>query len=129
MAASDQELEIQKTTAKRVRLFRTMRGISLAKMAKVCGCSFQQMQKCEQNRNRFPGARLKIIADFLEVPISALFDEAPPAMPATFSTKQGRAIAALATLETRAPQRHRALCELTPNAQSASNWQSKSIAA
>ena len=49
-------------------------GSPLAKyLAKGVGVQFQQMQKYEDGVNRTSGSRLVMIAEALDVPISALF--------------------------------------------------------
>ena len=56
-----------------IRKIRLMRGRTQQELAKGVGVQFQQMQKYEDGVNRTSGSRLVMIAEALDVPISALF--------------------------------------------------------
>ncbi len=58
----------------RVRLRRTMLGMSQDKLGEALGLTFQQVQKYEKGANRIGASRLFQIAHILDVPIQFLFD-------------------------------------------------------
>ncbi len=60
---------------KRLRLRRTMLGISQEKLAEILGITFQQVQKYEKGINRVGSSRLFDIAKALNVPVNFFFDE------------------------------------------------------
>ncbi|WP_375686648.1 helix-turn-helix domain-containing protein [Bartonella sp. AC331YNZD] len=55
---------------KKIRLKRTMIGMSQKKLGSQLGVTFQQIQKYEKGFNRIGAGRLQEIADILNVPIS-----------------------------------------------------------
>ena len=57
----------------RVRLRRTLLGMSQEKLGKALGLTFQQVQKYESGANRVSASRLLLIAETLGVPISYFF--------------------------------------------------------
>jgi transcriptional regulator with XRE-family HTH domain len=59
----------------RIRLRRTLLGISQAKLAETIGLAFQQVQKYESRANRVSSSRLYDAARILDVPLSYFFDE------------------------------------------------------
>ncbi|MEM1365064.1 MAG: helix-turn-helix transcriptional regulator [Pseudomonadota bacterium] len=61
----------------RVRLRRTMLGLSQEKLGDALGVTFQQVQKYEKGSNRIGASRLQQIAEVLKTPISFFFEEAP----------------------------------------------------
>lgn len=67
---------------KRIRLRRTLLGLSQEKLGEALGVTFQQIQKYERGTNRVGASRLYDIATALDVPISFFFDDmlstAPP---------------------------------------------------
>jgi len=60
---------------KRLRLRRTVTGISQEKLADMLGITFQQVQKYEKGVNRIGSSRLFDIAKSLNVPVNFFFDE------------------------------------------------------
>lgn len=64
----------------RVRLRRTLLGMSQDSLGKALGLTFQQVQKYERGANRMGSSRLFKIANILEVDISYFFDEMPEGM-------------------------------------------------
>ena len=58
----------------RLRIARTMIGMSQEKLGKKLGLNFQQIQKYEKGANRIGGSRLWEIALALEVPPAFFFD-------------------------------------------------------
>jgi transcriptional regulator with XRE-family HTH domain len=66
----------------RVRLRRTLLGMSQEKLADALGLTFQQVQKYERGANRIGASRLHQLSRILEVPVSFFFEEmgvSPPA--------------------------------------------------
>lgn len=61
----------------RVRLRRTMLGMSQEKLGEHLGITFQQIQKYEKGANRIGASRLQKIAEVLNTPVSYFFDGAP----------------------------------------------------
>lgn len=61
----------------RVRLRRTMLGMSQERLGEALGITFQQIQKYEKGLNRIGASRLQKICEVLTVPISFFFEDAP----------------------------------------------------
>ena len=61
----------------RVRIRRTMLGVSQEKLGEHLGVSFQQIQKYEKGANRIGASRLQQIAGMLSTPVSFFFEDAP----------------------------------------------------
>lgn len=61
----------------RVRLRRTMSGMSQEKLGDALGITFQQIQKYEKGANRIGASRLQQISNVLNTPISFFFEDAP----------------------------------------------------
>ncbi|MQW90608.1 helix-turn-helix domain-containing protein [Sinorhizobium saheli] len=61
----------------RIRLRRTMLGMSQEKLGESLGITFQQIQKYEKGTNRVGASRLQNIAQILNVPVSFFFEDAP----------------------------------------------------
>lgn len=59
----------------RLRLRRTLLGISQEQLAESLGLTFQQVQKYERGTNRVSASRLYQLASILDVPITWFFDE------------------------------------------------------
>ncbi|RVT73046.1 XRE family transcriptional regulator [Agrobacterium sp. CNPSo 2736] len=62
----------------RIRLRRTMTGMSQERLGDSVGITFQQIQKYERGTNRVGASRLQNIANILNVPVSFFFEDAPP---------------------------------------------------
>ncbi len=65
----------------RVRLRRTMQGLSQEKLGVALGITFQQIQKYEKGANRIGASRMQQIATVLQVPVSFFFEDAPTGTP------------------------------------------------
>jgi transcriptional regulator with XRE-family HTH domain len=61
----------------RVRLRRTMLGLSQEKLGEALGITFQQIQKYEKGSNRIGASRLQRISEVLKVPVAFFFEDAP----------------------------------------------------
>ncbi|MBB5692460.1 helix-turn-helix domain-containing protein [Muricoccus pecuniae] len=64
----------------RVRLRRTLLGMSQEKLGEALGLTFQQVQKYERGVNRIGASRLFDLARVLDVPIGFFFDDMPDSM-------------------------------------------------
>jgi transcriptional regulator with XRE-family HTH domain len=73
----------------RLRLQRTLMGMSQEKLGNSVGLTFQQIQKYERGLNRIGASRLYQFCKALDVPVSFFFDEMPGDMGSQpFSTSQ-----------------------------------------
>lgn len=59
----------------RVRLRRTLLGMSQEKLGEAIGLTFQQVQKYERGANRIGSSRLYDLSRVLDVPVSFFFDD------------------------------------------------------
>ena len=73
----------------RVRLRRTMQGMSQEKLGDALGITFQQIQKYEKGTNRIGASRMQQISSALKVPVSFFFEDAPNVSAASGSTDAG----------------------------------------
>ena len=64
----------------RIRLRRTLLGISQERLAEQIGLTFQQIQKYERGANRVSSSRLFDLARVLDVPLSYFFEEMAPGL-------------------------------------------------
>ena len=64
----------------RVRLRRTLLGMSQEKLGEALGLTFQQVQKYERGVNRIGASRLFDLSRVLDVPIGFFFDDMPVEM-------------------------------------------------
>ena len=62
----------------RVRLRRTLLGMSQEKLGEAIGLTFQQVQKYERGTNRIGASRLWELSAVLEVPVQFFFGEMAP---------------------------------------------------
>jgi transcriptional regulator with XRE-family HTH domain len=67
----------------RVRLRRTMMGMSQEKLGDSLGITFQQIQKYEKGTNRMGASRLQNIAVVLNTPVAFFFEDAPQSVDET----------------------------------------------
>lgn len=58
----------------RLRIRRTMLGMSQKKLGEACGLTFQQIQKCEKGINRIGADQLRQAADILGVTVPFFFE-------------------------------------------------------
>jgi transcriptional regulator with XRE-family HTH domain len=86
---SEQPNPVDIQVGSRVRLRRTMLGMSQEKLAEAIGLTFQQVQKYERGANRIGASRLHELSRVLDVPVSFFFDDQDPvrapAIPAGFA--------------------------------------------
>ena len=72
---------------KRVRLRRTLLGMSQEQLGASLNITFQQVQKYERGANRIGASRLHHMSEVLDVPISYFFEGISP----SFTKKRGKA--------------------------------------
>jgi transcriptional regulator with XRE-family HTH domain len=77
---SDKPNPIDVHVGSRVRLRRTLLGLSQEKLGEAIGLTFQQVQKYERGANRIGASRLFELSRVLDVPVSFFFDDLQPGM-------------------------------------------------
>lgn len=101
MASSPNPIDIH--VGKRLRLRRTLLGMSQERLGESLGLTFQQIQKYERGANRIGSSRLFELGQILDVPVSFFFDD----MPGTTGTSvQGGAVAGVGLAEEGATFEH-----------------------
>ncbi|CAA9271393.1 MAG: Transcriptional regulator [uncultured Acetobacteraceae bacterium] len=80
----------------RVRLRRTLMGLSQERLGEALGLTFQQVQKYERGVNRIGASRLFDLARVLDVPIGFFFDDMPDSVGGTTSGMHRRSAAGFA---------------------------------
>jgi transcriptional regulator with XRE-family HTH domain len=76
----------------RIRLRRTLLGMSQERLGEALGLTFQQVQKYERGVNRVGASRLFDLSRVLDVPISFFFDDLPESLANTYGSHiRGRA--------------------------------------
>ncbi len=81
----------------RIRLRRTLMGMSQERLGEALGLTFQQVQKYERGVNRVGASRLFDLSRVLDVPISFFFDDMPEPLANVYgsqpsSMRTGRAL-------------------------------------
>jgi transcriptional regulator with XRE-family HTH domain len=74
----------------RIRLRRTLLGMSQERLGEALGLTFQQVQKYERGVNRVGASRLFDLSRVLDVPISFFFDDMPDSLSGSFGGQSGR---------------------------------------
>ena len=74
----------------RVRLRRTLLGMSQERLAEAIGLTFQQVQKYERGTNRIGASRLFDLSLVLDVPVSFFFEEMANTVAAASPRARGR---------------------------------------
>ena len=99
MAATEQVVGIERETrpspidvhvGTRIRLRRTLLGMSQERLGEALGLTFQQVQKYERGVNRVGASRLFDLSRVLDVPISFFFDDMPENLAASFGGQSSR---------------------------------------
>lgn len=75
MASNPDPIDVH--VGSRVRLRRTLLGMSQEKLGDALGLTFQQIQKYERGANRIGSSRLFKLSQILDVPVSFFFDDMP----------------------------------------------------
>jgi len=74
----------------RIRLRRTLLGMSQERLGEALGLTFQQVQKYERGVNRVGASRLFDLSRVLDVPISFFFDDLPESLANTYGSHLSR---------------------------------------
>jgi len=74
----------------RIRLRRTLLGMSQERLGEALGLTFQQVQKYERGVNRVGASRLFDLSRVLDVPISFFFDDMPEGLANTYGAHVSR---------------------------------------
>ena len=74
----------------RIRLRRTLLGMSQERLGEALGLTFQQVQKYERGVNRVGASRLFDLSRVLDVPISFFFDDMPDSLAASYGGQVSR---------------------------------------
>src|SRR6201990_1947648 len=74
----------------RIRLRRTLLGMSQERLGEALGLTFQQVQKYERGSTRVVPSRLFDLSRVLDVPISFFFDDMPESLASTYGGQAGR---------------------------------------
>ena len=80
----------------RIRLRRTLLGMSQERLGEALGLTFQQVQKYERGVNRVGASRLFDLSRVLDVPISFFFDDMPDALSSSYGTQTNKRLAGFA---------------------------------
>jgi transcriptional regulator with XRE-family HTH domain len=91
MAKSPNPIDVH--VGKRLRLRRTLLGMSQERLGELLGLTFQQVQKYERGANRIGSSRLFELGQILDVPISFFFDDMPQVISAAISGGGARQLA------------------------------------
>lgn len=86
----------------RLRLRRTLLGMSQEKLGEVLGLTFQQIQKYERGANRVSASRMYDLSRALGVPVSFFFDAMPDDVAGDKTTSPESAVADSIDLTSRA---------------------------
>ncbi len=74
----------------RMRLRRTLMGMSQERLGDALGLTFQQVQKYERGVNRVGASRLFDVSRALDVPISFFYDDMPDSLANSHGQQLGR---------------------------------------
>jgi transcriptional regulator with XRE-family HTH domain len=98
----DRPHEVDVHVGQRLRMRRTLLGLSQGELARSVGLTFQQIQKYERGANRIGASRLAEFAIALDVPPGWFFEELPglPTKPKRGSRAESSAIRELGGRET-----------------------------
>jgi transcriptional regulator with XRE-family HTH domain len=86
---SDKPNPIDVHVGTRVRLRRTLLGMSQEKLGEAIGLTFQQVQKYERGANRVGASRLYDLSRVLDVPVSYFFEEMPATVASAAEARLG----------------------------------------
>src|SRR5260221_11866541 len=81
--------QIDAHVGSRVRLRRTLLGMSQEKLGEAIGLTFQQVQKYERGANRVGASRLYDLSRVLDVPVSDFFEEMSPGVASAAEARLG----------------------------------------
>ena len=81
---------VDKYVGSRVRMRRSMLGMSQEKLGEALGLTFQQVQKYEKGTNRVGASRIQQISEILQVPVLFLFEGGPSGSASAEGLTEGR---------------------------------------
>ncbi|SCA55914.1 Uncharacterized HTH-type transcriptional regulator Smed_0045 [Candidatus Terasakiella magnetica] len=81
---SDTPHPVDVHVGQRIKLRRTLVGMTQGQLGESIGLTFQQVQKYERGFNRVSASKLWLLSNILDVQISYFFDEMPEATKQTF---------------------------------------------
>lgn len=84
----------------KLRIRRTMLGLSQESLAESVGITFQQLQKYERGTNRISASRLYNLSLVMKVPVTYFFESLPDEEEALENTQSGTAIDDISNRET-----------------------------
>lgn len=73
----------------RIKLRRTLLGMTQGKLGESIGLTFQQIQKYERGANRVSASKLWQLGDVLDVPVTFFFNEMPDSVKENFPGYRG----------------------------------------
>src|SRR5271163_1017965 len=79
----------------RIRLRRTLMGMSQERLGECLGLTFQQVQKYERGVNRVGASRLYDLSRVLDVPISFFFDDMPDSLTGSYGVQSNKRLSGL----------------------------------
>ena len=91
MGKAMKKQDVDAYVGKRLRLRRTMMGLSQEAIAKAVGITFQQVQKYEKGANAMNSNRLYEFAQFMHVPVAYFFEGLETSGGATGFAEEGTA--------------------------------------
>jgi len=97
---SDTPHPVDVHVGQRIKLRRTLMGMTQGKLGECIGLTFQQLQKYERGANRVSASKLWQLGNVLKVPISFFFDDMPQSVKDAFPDYQGE------TSESYIPEEH-----------------------
>lgn len=86
---SDKPHPVDVHVGSRLRLRRTLLGMSQEKLGHAIGLTFQQVQKYERGANRIGASRLYELSRALDVSVGFFFDELDPALVGGLASARG----------------------------------------
>lgn len=86
---SDTPHPVDVHVGQRVKLRRTLMGMTQGKLGECIGLTFQQIQKYERGANRVSASKLWQLGNVLDVPVSFFFEEMPDSVKEAFPGYQG----------------------------------------
>lgn len=97
---SDTPHPVDVHVGQRIKLRRTLMGMTQGKLGESIGLTFQQIQKYERGANRVSASKLWQLGNVLDVPISFFFEDMPDSVRESFPGYQGE------TAESDIPEEH-----------------------
>lgn len=97
---SDTPHPVDVHVGQRVKLRRTLMGMTQGKLGESIGLTFQQIQKYERGANRVSASKLWQLGNVLDVPLTFFFEDMPDSVRETFPGYQGE------TAESDVPEEH-----------------------